>query len=386
MKVSRKLISLLGVVVLVATACNAGGGATTGPATEAPASAAAATDVPATAAPAAKISVQLQWVPQAQFAGEFAALNEGYYTAENLEVTLVAGGPNVSNVTVGSAPDGPEFTLAWVPKALEAVESGNSDLVSIAQIFQRSGTRSVSWKDSNITSVDQFRGKKIGVWDYGNEYEVTAGAKKHGLVAGTDFEKVIQDFNMSALLSRQIDVAEAMTYNEYAQVLEAINPATGKLYQAADLNVIDWNTEGTAMLQDAIFARKAWLETPGNEDIAVRFLRATFKGWIFCRDNADKCVEYVLAAGSTLGKGHQAWQMNEVNPLIWPSPAGIGITDQALWDQTIGIATDGGILKVAPASGAFRNDLAEKALADITGDTKGTGFTKGTVEVTEGGN
>jgi len=209
---------------------------------------------------------------------------------------------------------------------------------------------------------------------------------KYGLVAGTDYTKVIQDFNMAALLSRQIDVAEAMTYNEYAQVLEAINPATGKLYQAEDLNVIDWNVEGTAMLQDAIFARKAWLETPGNEDIAVRFLRATFKGWIFCRDNAAKCVEYVLAAGTTLGQGHQAWMMNEVNPLIWPSPAGIGITDQALWDQTIGIATDGGILKVAPASGAFRNDLAELALADISGDTKGTGFTKGTVEVTEGGN
>jgi len=332
------------------------------------------------------VRVQLQWVPQAQFAGEIAAAKLGYYAAENLDVELVDGGPNVANITVGCATDGPEFTLGWVPKALEAVQSGNCDLVSIAQIFQRSGTRSVSWKDSNITSPADFEGKKVGVWDFGNEYEVTAGALKHGLEVGTDYEKVIQDFNMNALLSRQIDVAEAMTYNEYAQVLEAINPDTNELYQPEDLNVIDWNTEGTAMLQDAVFARKAWLAQAGNEDIAVKFLRATFKGWIFCRDNAAKCVQYTLAAGTTLGAGHQAWMMNEVNPLIWPSPAGIGFTDKALWDQTVQISVDGKFLKAAPAEGAYRNDLTEKAWVGITGDTKGASFVKGTVEVTEGGN
>jgi NitT/TauT family transport system substrate-binding protein len=140
------------------------------------------------------------------------------------------------------------------------------------------------------------------------------------------------------------------------------------------------------MLQDAVFARKAWLSQAGNEDIAVKFLRATFKGWIFCRDNAAKCVDYVLAAGTTLGKGHQAWQMNEVNPLIWPSPNNIGFTDKALWDQTIQISIDGKFLKAAPAEGAYRNDLAEKAWVGITGDAKGLNFVKGSVQVTEGGN
>jgi NitT/TauT family transport system substrate-binding protein len=346
---------------------------------------------PASAGALTKVSVQLQWVSQAQFAGEIAAAKEGYYKAEGLDVTLVEGGPNVANITVGCAKTGPEFTLGWVPKALVAVEANGGkdcDLVSIAQIFQRSGTRSVSWKSSNITKPEDFKGKKVGVWDFGNEYEVTAGAKKAGLTVGTDYTKVIQAFDMSALLKKDIDVAEAMTYNEYAQVLEAKNPATGKLYTADDLNVIDWNQVGTAMLQDAVFARKSWLSQSGSEDIAVKFLKATFKGWIFCRDNAAKCVDYVLAAGTTLGKGHQAWQMNEVNPLIWPSPAGIGITDKALWDQTIKIALDFGVLKAAPADGAYRNDLAQKAL-DALGssvDTKGASFTKGTVQVTEGGN
>ena len=332
-----------------------------------------------------KVRVQLQWVPQAQFAGEIAAKAEGFYAAEGLDVELVTGGPNVANITVGCATNGPEFTLGWVPKALDAVETGQCDLVSIAQVFQRSGTLSVSWKESNITEPADFEGKKVGVWDFGNEHEVIAAARLAGLEVDTDFTKVIQDFNMKALLNKEIDVAEAMTYNEYAQVLEAKNPDTGALYKPEDLNVIDYNEVGTAMLQDAVFARKAWLAQAGNEDLAVRFLRATFRGWMFCRDNPAKCVDHVLAAGTTLGKGHQAWQMNEVNPLIWPSPGGIGITDKALWDQTIEVAIEGKVLDAAPAEGAYRNDLAERALKDLTGDTKGAGFVKGTVEVTEGG-
>src|SRR6185369_14224164 len=146
MILSRKLSIALSGIAIVAVACGGSTGATTAPTAAATTAASAeATTAAATAAPAA-VKVQLQWVPQAQFAGEIAAREEGYYAAENLTVTLVDGGPNVANITVGCAPDGPEFTLGWVPKALVAVESGNCDLVSIAQIFQRSGTRSVSWK------------------------------------------------------------------------------------------------------------------------------------------------------------------------------------------------------------------------------------------------
>ena len=334
------------------------------------------------------VRLQLQWVPQAQFAGYFAAAAEGYYEDEGLNVTFVPASPDIAPQVAGSAADGPEFTISWVPKVLEArVGTPPSDLVNIAQMFQRSGTLSVSWKDSNITSPADFAGKKVGVWGFGNEFEVTAAARKAGLEAGTDFEKVNQPFDMALLLQRQIDVAEAMIYNEYAQVLEAVNPETGELYQPEDLNVINYNDEGTAMLQDALFARKAWLEQEGNEDVATRFLEASFRGWIFCRDNPDKCIEYTVDQGSTLGAGHQAWMMNEVNPLVWPSPNGIGMMDKALWDQTVAVTTEAGIITEAPSADAYRTDLAAAALANITdADTKGADFQKGSVEVTEGGN
>jgi NitT/TauT family transport system substrate-binding protein len=225
----------------------------------------------------------------------------------------------------------------------------------------------------------------VGVWDFGNEYEVVAGALKAGLTQGTDYTKVIQPFDMTLLLSRQIDVAEAMIYNEYAQVLEATNPKTNALWQASDLNVIDYNQVGTAMLQDAIWARDAWLKEPGNADIATRFLRASFQGWMFCRDNADKCVQYTTDAGSTLGAGHQAWMMNEINPLVWPSAGGVGAMPVDTWNQTVQISKDAKIIPGDPDAGAYRTDLADAARQGISGDVNGNSFQKGTVTVTPGG-
>jgi NitT/TauT family transport system substrate-binding protein len=332
------------------------------------------------------VSVQLQWTPQAQFAGYFAAKAEGYYEAEGLDVDILDGGPEVIPQLVGSDPNGPEFTISWLPKVLEVRDAGQSDLVNIAQVFQRSGTLSVAWADSGINSPADFAGKRVGVWDFGNEYEVTAAAKAVGLEEGRDYTKVIQPFDMSLLLNREIDVAEAMIYNEYAQVLETENPATGELYQPEDLVVIDYNQVGTAMLQDGIFARAAWLAQEGNEDVAVKFLRATFRGWMFCRDNPDRCIEHTVAAGSTLGAGHQRWMMNEINPLIWPSPNGIGQMPLDIYNQTVQISLDAGILNRQPDADAYRTDLAEQARQGLDGDVNGNNFQKGTVEVTPGGN
>jgi NitT/TauT family transport system substrate-binding protein len=407
----RPSVGALAATALLVVACGGGAAPTTKPSSGAPSAGApttAAGSAAATAATASQaaasqaqgsgamknVSLQLQWAPQAQFAGYFAADREGYYAAEGLHVTMVPGGPDVVPQTVGSDPNGPEFTISWVPKVLEVRAKGQSDLVDIAQVFQRAGTRSVSWaagkgpdpvSQTNITSPADFKGKNVGVWGFGNEYEVTAGALKSGLTEGTDYTKVIQPFDMTLLLSRQIDVAEAMIYNEYAQVLEATNPKTNALYQPSDLNLIDYNQVGTAMLQDAVFARDAWLKQPGNEDIATRFLRASFRGWAFCRDNAAKCVQYTTDAGSTLGAGHQAWMMNEINPLIWPSPNGIGAMPTDTWGQTVSISKDAKIIPSDPDAGAYRTDLADKARQGVTEDLKGASFQKGTVQVTAGG-
>jgi NitT/TauT family transport system substrate-binding protein len=410
MNKQRRSLGLLAASLLLVAAC-AGPGATSGPAGSptgspgrspaaspagSPAGTAAAGS-PRASAPAGvtQVQLQLQWEPQAQFAGYFAADREGYYEEEGLQVEMLPAGAEILPHVVGSEENGPEFTISWVPKVLEVRANGQSDLVNIAQMFQRSGTRSVSWaagagpdptSEENITSPEQFTGKNIGVWGFGNEYEVTAAGKLFELEPDVDYVKVIQPFNMDFLLNREVDVAEAMTYNEYAQVLEAPNPKTGALYQPEDLNVIDYNDVGTAMLQDAIFVRQAWLDEAGNEDLAVRFLRASFRGWIFCREDPEACIQYTVDAGSTLPAGHQAWMMNEINPLIWPTPNGIGSMNGDEWAQTVRVAVEAEIIPGDPEQGAFRTDLALAARQDITEDTVGADFVKGEVEVTPGGN
>jgi len=339
------------------------------------------------------VSLQLQWFTQAQFAGYFAARDKGFYEDMCLDVTIVEGGVEIVPQTQLANGD-VDFALAWVPKALASREAG-ADIVNIAQIYQRSGTLQVSFVDQDITTPEDFAGKKIGNWGFGNEYEVFAAIGQAGLDPATDVELVGQQFDMVALLDGSIDAAEAMTYNEYAQVLEAINPDTGELYTPEDFNVISYEEIGVGMLQDAIWADAARLADDAEyKDTATRFVAASMQGWTYCRDNVEECRDIVVASGSTLGASHQLWQMNEVNKLIWPSPDGIGYINQAAWDRTVEISQntpnlDGAtVLTAPPTDGAFTNEIVEAAwamLADQGLDLFGPDFAPIEVTLNEGG-
>ena len=378
MGITRSRMALVASVALLAAACSS-------TASQAPAGS-AGTGGGGTAL--TKVRFVLQWVPQSQFAGYFAAQDQGYFKDAGLDVTIIPGGPDINPMQV-VASSGAEIGTTWVPKMLASRENG-TDLVDIAQIFQRSGTLEISFKSKGINSIADLKGKKVGTWLGGNEPELYADLTKNGIDPANpaDVTIVKQPFDMSQILTGQTDAAEAMIYNEYAQVLEANNPATGKLYQPSDINVINFNADGTAMLQDMIFASAKWLSTGTNAQTAEKFLEASFRGWIYCRDNPASCVQSVLKAGSKLGESHQTWQMNEINALIWPSPNGIGALDPAAWTQTVQIAVKYGILKSQPTDGAFRTDLAQQALAALGSsvDTKGASFQKATVTLQPGGN
>lgn len=332
------------------------------------------------------IRLQLQWVAQSQFAGYYAAQAQGFYEDEGLDVTILEGAVDIVPQQVVAAGDA-EFGIAWVPKMLASRGQG-ADLVNIAQMFQRSGTVQVAWADSGIETVEDWAGKRVGTWGFGNEWEVFAALRKAGIEPDDPDQVTIvqQPFDMSLLLNREIDLAQAETYNEWAQLLEATNPETGELYQPSDFTVFDYNEIGTAMLQDHVFVREGWLAEEGNADIAERFLRASFRGWIYCRDNFDECVQIVLDNGPTLGEGHMRWMLNEINALIWPSPEGIGVLNDVLYQQTIDISVEFGVIEQPPDEGAARKDLAEAALAGLSDlDTTGTNFSKLDIEVTPGG-
>ncbi len=333
-----------------------------------------------------KVTLQSKWVVQSQFAGYYAAKAKGYYKQVGLDVNIKAGGPDIlpEQVVLGRQA---EFGINWFPSTLQQRDTGN-DLVNIGQVYARSGTTEVTLKSSGINTFKKMRGKKFGVWIFGNEFEQRAALVKNGMNPDKDVQLVKQNFDMLAFLNGEIDAASAMTYNELAQVLEVKNPKTGKLYQLSDLNVFKYSDLGTGMLQDGVFVRGDWIKDTTNQATAVKFLEASFKGWIYCRDHLRECTNIVLQNGPALPRGHQLWQMNEVNALIWPNRLGIGLMDPVEYKRTTTIAKTYKVIKKPATKASYRTDLARKAIANLKRqglDVNGKSFKKSVVKLKLGG-
>jgi NitT/TauT family transport system substrate-binding protein len=337
---------------------------------------------------ATNITLQLKWVPQAQFAGYYAAVKQGFYAKEGLNVTLKNGGPNIIPEQVVASGQA-QFGVDWLPSLLAARDK-NTDLVNVAQVFARSGMTQLTWKSSGITTIAGMKDKKVGNWLGGNQYELFAALTKNGIDPNnkSDVTVVQQPFTMDLFLNHQIDSASAMTYNELAQVLESKNPKTGKLYTMSDLNVIKMQNVGTGMLEDGIFSTDKWLSSPANQATAVKFIKASLEGWIYCRDHEAACVTDTLQYGPTLPAGHQKWMMNEINKLAWPADAGgIGVMNKTAFDQTAKIAQQFKVISKAP-SGAYRSDLAQKAVSELKAagvDVNGNSWKPTVVKIDAGG-
>lgn len=302
-----------------------------------------------------RVRLQLKWSAQAQFAGYYAAKARALYAAEGLEVIIQPGGPDISAERVVST-GGADIGVGWLSSVLVAREQG-LPLVNIAQIFGASGMRQIALAASGIRGPADLRGRRVGVWFAGNEYPLLATLEKYGIDRKRDVTLVPQSFDMRLFLERAVDAAAAMTYNEYKQVLDAgVSPD--------QLVVIDFNTEGTAMLEDGLFASNEWLRRPGNLSIAARFLRASLAGWEFCRDHPAECVNIVLRESPTLGRAHQSWMMAEVNKLVWGPPASttsVGRMDPEAFRRTAEIALRFGVIQQPASMDAYTHQVWELA-------------------------
>jgi NitT/TauT family transport system substrate-binding protein len=351
----NKLFSVVVLCLLMGMLLAGCGGAS--PAEE-PASSSESSGASEEAAEVAAVTLQLKWVAQAQFAGYYAALDQGFYKDEGLEVTVRPGGPDIAPEQVVASGQA-EFGIDWMASLLSSREQG-TPLVNIAQIFTTGGMRELSWKDSNITSPADLKGKKVAVWFFGNEYNLLATLNKYEIDQDNDLDLVSQPFDMNLLLNREVDAAAAMTYNELYQVLSAG-------HEIDELNIIDFNEEGTAMLEDGLFVSEEWLADEKNKEIAARFLRASIKGWEFCRDNVDGCVDIVLKndASGVMTREAQEWQMNEINKLIWGDPIdaknNVGYMDPDLFKRTAETALTFGVIEKPASEDAYTHEIWEMA-------------------------
>ena len=315
--------------------------------------AAAATTVQA----ADDVKLQLQWVTQAQFAGYYVALDKGFYTAEDLNVTILPGGPDIAPPQV-LAGGGADAMLNWMPSALAAREKG-LPVVNIAQPFKSSGLMLTCWKDTGIKSPADFKGKTIGVWFYGNEYPFLSWLSQEGISTegGDDGVTVLrQGFNVDPLLQRQADCISTMTYNEFGQVLDAG-------VSEDELITFKYEDQGVATLEDGIYALEDNLQDPAFADKMVRFVRASMKGWKYAEANPAEAANIVLDndESGAQTEAHQVRMMGEIAKLTAGSN---GTLDPADYERTVATLMAGGSDPVITAkpSGAWTHAITDKAL------------------------
>ena len=270
-----------------------------------------------------------------QFAGYFAAQEQGYFEEEGLDVEIIPSGGDI--VPQDALANGDvDFAIAWVPKVLGSIEAGRRTSPTSRRSSRgrapcrcRGPTRASS-RSPTSRARRSARGASATSGRSSRPWPPRASTRRPSQI-------ITQDFNMNAFLQGDIDAAQAMTYNEYAQLLEASNPDTGELYQPEDFNVISYEDTEGAMLQDAIWADTERLES--DEDVRrtrrSSSSRPSSRAGSTPRDNPEEAAEITIAAGSGWGPSHELWMMNEINKLIWPSPNGIGVIDEAAWDKTV---------------------------------------------------
>jgi NitT/TauT family transport system substrate-binding protein len=303
------------------------------------------------------VTLQLQWVTQSQFAGYYVALDKGFYTEEGLDVTILSGGPDIAPPQV-LAGGGADVMLNWMPSALAAREKG-LPVVNIAQPFKTSGLMLTCWKDTGITSVEDFKGKTIGVWFFGNEYPFLSWMSQAGISTdgGDDGVTVLkQGFNVDPLLQRQADCISTMTYNEYGQVLDAgVNPD--------ELITFKYEDQGVATLEDGIYALEENLEDPVFGDKMVRFVRASRKGWKYAEGNVEEAAGIVVENDETGAQSEEA-QVRMMKEIAKLTAGSDGRLDKADYERTVATLLAGGsdpVISAAP-EGAWTSVITDAAL------------------------
>ncbi|MCP4205511.1 MAG: ABC transporter substrate-binding protein [Shimia sp.] len=318
----------------------------------------AALGVSASIAQAAdEVTLQLKWVTQAQFAGYYVALENGFYTEEDLNVTIKPGGPDIAPTQV-LAGGGADVTVEWMPAALAAREKG-LPMVNIAQPFKSSGMMLTCRKDAGVASTDDFAGKTLGVWFFGNEFPFLSWMSQ--LKLGTDggdagVEVLKQGFNVDPILNGQAACVSTMTYNEYWQVIDAgLTPD--------DLTTFKYEDQGVATLEDGLYALEEKLADPAFEDKMVRFVRASMKGWKWAEENPAEAAMIVLEYDETGAQTeeHQVRMMGEIAKLTAGSNGALAEADyQRTVDSLMSGGSDPVITKMP--EGAWTHAITDKAL------------------------
>jgi NitT/TauT family transport system substrate-binding protein len=282
-----------------------------------------------------KVTIQLKWVTQAQFAGYYVAAAKGSYKDAGLDVTINPGGPDVAPPQV-IAGGGADVIIDWMPSALASREKG-VPLVNISQTFKKSGLEMTCRADTGIKTPADFKGKTMGIWFGGNEYPFLSWMAKlkiktDGSPDGVKMFK--QGFNVDPLIQKQADCISTMTYNEYWQLIDSG-------FKPSQLVVFKYSDEGVATLEDGLYAMESKLKEQAFVDRIAKFVKASQKGWDYARKNDKEAAKIVLAADTTGAQTlhHQEQMMGEIAKLLDPGNGKLDLKD---YERTVSELLSGG--------------------------------------------
>jgi NitT/TauT family transport system substrate-binding protein len=284
---------------------------------------------------AEKVTLQLKWVTQAQFAGYYVAQAKGFYKEAGLDVTIKPGGPDVAPPQV-IAGGGADVVVDWMPSALASREKG-VPLVNVAQPFKKSGLMLTCRAENGIKTPADLKGRTLGVWYSGNEYPFLAwmsklGLKTDGSPGGVKVLK--QGFNVDPLIQKQADCVSTMSYNEYWQVIDAG-------FKPEQLVVFKYEDQGVATLEDGLYALESKLKDKAFVAKLGKFVAASEKGWGYAAKHPDEAAAIVLdndSSGAQTEK-HQKRMMGEIAKLLDTSGGKLAPAD---FDRTVSILLSGG--------------------------------------------
>lgn len=279
-----------------------------------------------------KITVQLSWFHSVEYAGFYAAMEEGYYAEENIEVILVSGGPTVDALAeVGSG--NAQFGVA-TGDSLVIAKSQEQDFLGVATIFRNNPLVVMSLSNGSIKKPEDLTGKTVGVIapDLSTGYDVQLLA----LLKTLDVESSsmtfipINDYHgANELTSGNMDAMSGMF---------ATNEPVQAEMDGDVLNLIYYKDYGVDVYSNVIFTTGEFANN--NPDLVSRFIQATMKGYQFSIENPEKAAEFSAKSDPSLDVALQTLTMNAQIPFIATGDAPVGSMDADVWETTQNILLD----------------------------------------------
>lgn len=274
---------------------------------------------PTDSGPIEEVNLKLKWLHQAQFAGNYMAVEKGFYADEGLKVNMFPF--SFDDPTITSVAEGRDlFGITGADEVVLARANG-TPIRAIAVIYKINPVAAYALKSSGITKPQDFVGKKVGLEKGINiEYLYAAMMGKLG-IDRKKIKEVAIGYDAKELLAGQTDVSTGYIINEPQQVIEA----------GREVNTILMADYGVNMYADVLFATE---ETIKNKpELVERFLRASLKGWQYAIEHEEESVEATLKYAPKSTKVHEAYMLKASIPLIHTGTSPLGMMEAKQWEQ-----------------------------------------------------